>query len=399
MNKMTRILKGIKVVDLTQVGAGPMCTRILGDFGAEVIKVEIPKVGEPARTVPPYLKGQSYYFTVMNTNKKSITLNLRSEKGAKIFRELLGRAHVLVENFTPGVMKRLKIGYEEVREINPGIIYLSISGFGQEGPYRSYPTYDPIIQAMGGAMALTGEADGPPMMSGVGLADWMTGMSAAVATLAAVIFWKNTEKGQHIDLSMQDCVWLMAAQGHFSAYFAKGEIPSRTGNYLSPFAPYNCYKAKDGYIFISIISNVNWQGLLKAMGKEDLIEDPDLSRLKGRRERLKEIDQMVQAWVGDKTIEEIRGKLLEERVPSGPVLTFDKLIADPNLLARQMIVDIEQPGVGTMKIPGSPFKFSESPVAFKLPAPSLGEHNAEIYSDLLGLSKEDLTSLEEEGVI
>lgn len=396
---MAKILEGIRILDLSQVGAGPMCTRLLGDFGAEVIKVEIPKVGEPARTLPPFLKGQPYYFTVMNTNKKSITLNLRSEKGAKIFTELLGRSHVLVESFTPGVMKRLKIGYEEVREINPGIIYVSVSGFGQEGPYRSYPAYDPIIQAMGGAMALTGEADGPPMMSGVGLADWMTGMSATVATLAAVIFWKNTGMGQRIDLSMQDCVWLMAAQGHFSAYFVKGEIPSRTGNYLPPFAPYNCYTAKDGHIFIAVISNANWKGLLKAMGREDLKEDPDLSRLKGRRERLEEIDRMVQEWVGDKPIEEIRERLREAHVACGPVLTFDKLVTDPHLLARQMIVDIEQPGVGMMKMPGSPFKFSESPVEFKLPAPALGEHNAEIYSHLLGLGKEDLTSLEEEGII
>jgi crotonobetainyl-CoA:carnitine CoA-transferase CaiB-like acyl-CoA transferase len=296
-------------------------------------------------------------------------------------------------------MKRLKLSYEEVREVNPAIIYVSISGFGQEGPYSSFPAYDPIIQAMGGSTALTGEPDGPPVMSGIGVADWFSGMSATVATLLALLFWKNTGKGQYIDLSMQDCVWLMAAQTHASAYFAKGEVPTKTGNYMPPFAPYNCYKAKDGYIVIAAITNVQWQGLLKAMGREDLLQDPHLSHLKGRGKKVAEIDQMIQAWVEEKTIREIQDKLVEERVPSGPVLTFDKLIADPNLLARQMITDIEQPGVGKMKIPGSVFKLSESAVEFKLPAPSLGEHNAEIYSQVLGLGQEDLASLKEEEII
>lgn len=396
---MTKILEGIRVLDLSQVGVGPMCTRILGDFGAEVIKVEIPKVGEPARTVPPFLKGQSYLFTVLNINKKSITLNLRSEKGLDIFKELIKKSHVVIENFMPGTMKRLRLSYEEVKEVNSGIIYVSVSGFGQEGPYSYFPAYDPIIQAMGGSMALTGETHGPPMMSGIGVADWFSGMSATVATLLALLSWKNTGKGQYIDLSMQDCVWLMTAQAHGSAYFAKGELPTRTGNYMPPFVPYNCYKAKDGYIVIAAISNAQWQGLMKAMGKEDLLDDPQFSQLKGRREKLEEIDQMVQVWVGERAIKEIQDKLVEVRVPSGPVLTFDKLITDPNLLARQMITDIEQPGVGKMKIPGSVFKLSESPVEFKLPAPSLGEYNAEIYSQVLGLSQEELASLKEEGII
>ena len=396
---MAKILDGVRILDLSQVGVGPFCTRMFGDFGAEVTKIERPQMGESARSVPPYHKDWSYYFIVMNTNKKSITLNLKSEKGKEIFKELVKKSHVIIENYLPGVMKKLKLSYEEVREVNPEIIYLSMSGFGQHGPYSHFPAYDPIIQAMSGVMDLTGEADGRPLRAGMGLADWLGGSFAAIAILGALLHRKNTGKGQYIDLSMQDCVWQLIAQENFSKYFVKGETPARSGNCVPPFAPVNSYKAKDGYIFISVISNIEWERLLKAMGKEELIKDPILSRASERRKRWDEIDRMVQDWVAERTINEVQDKCLEAGVPSGPVLTFSDLINNPHLKGREMIVDFEQPGVGKIKIPGSPFKFSESPVEFKLPAPSLGEHNEEVYSELLGLSQEEMVRLEKEKVI
>ncbi len=396
---MAKILEGVRILDLSQVGVGPFCTRMFGDFGAEVIKIERPETGEAARSLPPYLKDWSYYFIVMNTNKKSITLNLKSEKGKDIFKELTKKSHVIIENYLPGVMKRLKLSYDEVREVNPGIIYLSMSGFGQHGPYSHFPAYDPIIQAMSGVMDLTGEADGPPLRAGMGVADWLGGSFAAIAILGALFHMKNSGQGQYIDLSMQDCVWQLIAQENFSHYFAKGETPKRSGNLIPPFAPVNSYKAKDGYIFISVISNIEWTRLLRAMEKEELIDDPVLSHASERRKRLDEIDRIVQEWVGERTIKEVQDKCLEADVPSGPVLTFSDLINNPHLMGREMIVDFKQPGVGKIKIPGSPFKFSETPVEFKLPAPSLGEHNAEVYSQLLGLSQEEMGRLEEEKII
>jgi crotonobetainyl-CoA:carnitine CoA-transferase CaiB-like acyl-CoA transferase len=371
----------------------------LGDLGAEIIKIEKPNSGDATRSMPPLVKGQGYVFFTMNRNKKSVTLDLKAERGKRIFKELAQKGDVVVENFTPGVMERLGFTYEELRAINPKIIFASVSGFGQTGPYRSRVAFDPILQAMGGWMSITGYPNKPPVMTGSALADFVSSLHAMVAILAALLYREKTGEGQAIDISMHDCTWETAAAEYFGLYFVSGKVPLRVGNRRLYVAPHDAFRAKDGYVFIVTIPNAQWLNLLRVIGREDLADDPRFASPSKRVENEEQANALVQEWVKTRTVEQVLTELEAARVPCAPILDIAQVVDDPHLLSRNMVLEVEQPDAGRIKVPGSVFKLSETPGEVKSPAPSLGQHNEEIYRGLLGYSKEEIASLREEGII
>jgi CoA:oxalate CoA-transferase len=392
-------LEGVKVLDFTQYLSGPHGTAILSELGAEVIKIEMPGKGEPERqAMPKTPKGESYQFFSYNRGKKSITLNLKNPKGLEIARQLATKVDILVENFAPGGMERLGLSYEEIRKINPRIIYASISGFGQTGPRRNDVSYDVVAQAMGGLMSVTGYADGEPLKAGISLGDYMGGFNGAIAILAALYYRTITGEGQAIDISMQDGIWAMVFPDRAN-YFDTLEVPKRFGNKLSSSAPFGAYNAKDGYVVICTITDPQWQKVLQAMGRDDLSGDARYATREDRTRNMQEVDGLVQAWCQEKTVEEVFAILKKYGVPCSPLPTFDQVAADPQLIEREMIVEVEQPVSGKVKLTGSVYKMTQTPGDRKKRVPEVGEHNEEIYRGLLGIDAEEMKNLKEEKVI
>ncbi|MBN2321312.1 MAG: CoA transferase [Acidobacteria bacterium] len=392
-------LEGVKVLDFTQYLSGPHGTSVLSELGAEVIKIERPGKGEPERqAMPKTPKGESYQFFSYNRGKKSITLNLKDPKGVEIAKKLVAKVDILVENFAPGGMDRLGLSYEEVSRINPGIIYASISGFGQTGPRRNDVSYDVVAQAMGGLMSVTGQADGEPTKAGISLGDYMGGYNGVIAILAALYYRTVTGEGQAIDVSMQDGIWAMVFPDRAN-YFDTLEVPKRFGNKLSSSAPFGAYHSRDGYVVICTITDPQWQKVLLAMGREDLSGEERFATRENRTKNMEEVDGLVQAWCKERTVEEAMAALKEYQVPCSPLPTFDQVASDPQLLEREMIVEVDQPVSGRVKLSGSVYKMSKTPGDRKKRVPDIGEHNIEVYRGLLGISDEDMKKLEEEKVI
>jgi CoA:oxalate CoA-transferase len=396
---MTKALEGVRVLDFTQYLSGPHCTAVLSELGAEIIKVEMPGKGEPERVAMPMTpKRESYQFLSYNRGKKSITLNLKNPKGLEIANKLTAKADVLVENFAPGVLERLGLGYEEASKINPRIIYASISGFGQTGPRRNDISYDVVAQAMGGLMSVTGYPDGEPLKVGVSLGDYMGGYNGAIAILAALYYRKVTGEGQAIDISMQDGIWAMVFPDR-ADYFDTHIVPKRFGNRLSSSAPFGAYNAKDGYVVICTITDPQWQRVLQAMGREDLSGEQRYATRENRTKNMGEVDGLVQGWCKGRTVEEAIAILKRFQVPCSPLPTFDQVAGDPQLLSREMIVEVDQPVSGKVKLTGSVYKMSKTPGDRKKRVPAVGEHNEEIYGGLLGIDAREMQKLKEESVI
>ena len=396
---MPKALDGVKVLDFTQYNAGPNCSMFLRELGAEVIKVEIPGRGDAERaSMPLSKKREALQFICRNRGKKSITLNLKNEKGLGIATALAARADVLVENFAAGVMDRLGLSYEELTRINPRLIYASISGYGHTGPRSSEPSYDLVTQAMGGLMSITGFPDGPPTRVGAALGDYLGGLNTAVAILAALYYRSMTGEGQAIDISMQDGVWAFVLPER-ADYFVNNETPKRYGNRYSHVAPAGSYTATNGDFIIFIATENQWGSLLHIIGREDLTGDKRYATREGRTNHRDEVDALVEGWSKTRTVEEILDALKKAKVPCSPVPTFDEVAHDPQLLSRGMIVEVEQPISGKVKLTGSVLKMSKTPGDKRFPAPALGEHNHEIYSGMLGYSREEIQKLKEEGVI
>jgi len=396
---MAKALGDVRVLDFTQYLSGPHGTSVLCELGAEVIKVERPGTGEPERKAAPLTpKGESYQFLSYNRGKKSVTLNLKSPEGVEIAKKLIAKCDVLVENFAPGVMERLGLGYDVASKINPGIIYASISGFGQTGPRRDQVTYDVVGQAMGGLMSVTGYEDGGPLKVGVSLADYMGGYNAAIAILAALHYKTVTGEGQYIDISMQDSIFAMVFPDR-ADYFDTFIPPKRIGNRLSSSAPFGSYKAKDGYVVICTITDEQWQNVLKAIGREDLSDDERFRTRVLRAKHMAEVESVVNEWLKDKTVEEALEAFRKYKVPSSPVPTFEEVVRDPQLMHREMIIEVEQPLSGKVKLTGSVYKMSKTPGNRKLRIPLVGEHNEEIYGGLLGMDSKELERLKAEGII
>ncbi len=397
---MAGALDGVKVLDLSRAYAGPLCTLTLRDMGAEIIKVEMTGSGDTVRNDYPLTRGsESGTFIILNRGKKSVTLDLKSDKGRSMCLELVKKVDVLIENFSPGTMEKLGLGSQELCKLNPGLIYASISAYGQTGPRRNTVGYDPIIQAMGGMTGVTGFPDSPPIKCGVSVADFSGGLYTAIAILGALHHRQNTGQGQTIDISLQDCVWLLTSIEYSPPYFLTGHILPKLGNGHPAMTPGNLYMAKDGPVLIStgVLDQVH--RLYKIMGREDLIDTPLGANQRERIKYKEQIDTIVGEWTITKTVDEIVKQLQEAEIVCSPVPSFDQVCNDQHLISREMIIEVEQPVSGKVKTPGSLFKLSKTPGNVKFPAPMLGEHNLEIYSGMLGHTEEEINQLSMEGVI
>jgi formyl-CoA transferase len=397
---MSQALTGIRVVDLTNNQAGPSCGQILAWLGADVIKVEEPEKGDIARhAMNDRPDADSLFFLSFNANKRSLTLNLKDARGKDVFRDLLGTADVLLENFGPGVMERLGFGYPVLRALNPRLVFASIKGFGSYGPYSDYKSYEPIAQAMGGAMSVTGFPDGPPTYMWPSIGDSGTGMHCVIGILAALMQRHTTGEGQQIEVSMQDAV-LNLMRVSLRDHQRLGKPMPRTGNQLGAGVPGTTFRCAPGgpndYVFIFVQQQM-WRPLARAMGREDLIGDARYDTAEARWTHRAEVNALVEAWTSERPKHEVMKILGEAGVPCGAVLDTGEVINDPHLRARDMIVEVEHPVRGKYVTVGNPIKLSASPTTIGR-SPLLGEHRHEILTEL-GYSEADITALAKDGAI
>lgn len=377
-----KALAGLRVLDMTQFLAGPYCAMMLADMGAEVIKIENPPVGDFTRTTRPHINGVSMYFNNVNRNKKSVSINLKTPEGKEIFARLIKTADVLIENNRPGVMARLGFGYEDAKKINDGIIYASISGFGQYGPYAKKPGYDIIAQAMGGAMSVTGWPGEPPTRSGIALGDILAGQNAAIGILGAVQYRNKTGKGQHIDVALVDSI-VSSLETISMLYIVDGKIPGRTGNRYLMSYPYDSFSAKDGDYVIACGTDVHFVAFAKVLGRPELANDPQYSNNDSRKANAAALKQIINAWGKDKTVQECLDSIAPSGVPAAPILDIKQVYEDRHIHdAREMFVEVEHPVAGKITITGNPIKMSETAAKVRTSAPLLGENNDEIYQEL-----------------
>ncbi|MGB3367297.1 MAG: CoA transferase [Acidaminobacteraceae bacterium] len=391
-------LEGIKILDLSRVLAGPYCTMILGDLGADIIKVEMPVVGDDARHFGPYIKGESAYFMSLNRNKRSLVLDLKSEEGKKILRDMIKNVDVIVENFRPGTMEKLGLSYEQLKEYNPKIIYAAASGFGHTGPYSKKPAYDGVVQAMGGIMSITGEMGGKPTRVGPSIGDVAAGLFTCIGVLAALTSRNKTGEGQKVDVAMLDCQ-VAILENAIARYVVTGEAPKPAGNKHSSIVPFEPFDTSDGELMIAVGNDAIWARFCKATGLESLIEDPRFSINPKRNENYDVLRPLIAKAIKNKTIDEWREVLDASGVPNGPINTIDKVLEDEQVKARDMIVEVVHPIAGSLKMPGIPIKMSATPGAILSPAPMLGEHSSEILKELVGLSDEQIEKLRDLKVI
>lgn len=394
-----RALDGIRILDLTRVLAGPFCTMILADLGAEVIKLEFPKKGDDTRQYPPFIKSESAYFMNLNRNKKSLTLNLKNPQGKEVFRDLIKKVDVVVENFRPTTMERLGLGYENLKEINPKIIYASISGFGHYGRYKDRPGYDIIGQAMGGIMSVTGWPDSPPTRTGTAIADILAALNACIGILSALKYREATGEGQKIDVSLVDSV-VFAMETLNQIYIVEKRIPKRQGNRYEFIYPYDSFKAQDDWFVLGVGNNTIWERFCKVINKESLINDERFNSNDKRVKNYSEIKKMVEEWASDKKVNEIVSILLANRIPCAPIYSVDQVVNDPHIANdREMFLEVKHPTLGKVKLGGNPIKLSKTKPTIRQAPPLLGQHTEDVLNNLLGLSKEEIEKLREEGVI
>ena len=398
---MAKALQGIRVLDLTQYEAGPSCTQMLAWLGAEVIKIE-PLTGEPGRTALSDKRGEdAWFFLLLNSGKKGVTLNLKSPRGRAMFEEMVKQADVVVENMGPGAMERLGLGYEALRRLNPRIISASVKGFGSTGPYADYKSFEWIAQAMAGAMSMTGWADGPPTKAIGGLADTGAGLHTAIGILAAIIQRQATGTGQQIEVAQQEAV-VNLLRIHLRDTYADGKPVPRQGNRSVNASPSNLYRCRPGgpndYVFLHVATVDMWKSLTTIVGRPELGDDPRYADRRDRVQFIDEIDAMIEAWTEKRTKHEVMEILAGAGIPCGAVLDSVEVLADPHLKARGMIVELEHPRRGPYPMPANPVRLSDSPTEM-VRAPLLGEHNQEVYGALLGYGPAELDALRRDGVI
>lgn len=391
-------LQGLKILDFTRVYSGPYCTMLLADLGADVIKVEAVGHGDDTRSFYPIKNGESGYFTYLNRSKRSITLNLKAEEGKQIALRLIQWADVVVENFSAGTINKLGLGYEAAKAANPSIIYASISGFGQSGPYSKKAAYDAVAQAMGGMTYLTGYPDEEPVKVGPAISDAATGVHTAVAILAALHYRERTGEGQYIDVAMMDTVFSML-ENSVPIMTMLGENPERIGNANPGSAPYNMYHTSDGSVFIATANDSLFTRLIGVMGQPELIRDPRFNSNPNRKLHEKEIDPIVEQWTRQHTTAEVETMLDQVGVPVASAKSVAQLVQDPQLRHRNMLIDQEVPGVGIVTYPGNPLKLQKTPPDTSRRAPMLGEHTDEILQNLLGYDKAEIQQLRESKTI
>ena len=391
-------LQGIKVVDLTQAMAGPCCSMVLGDFGAEVIKIEPPESGDMLRYWgPPFEGGIGSYFLMFNRNKKGMTLNLRDPRAKEIFHRLARQADVVVESFRPKVKHKLGIDYETLAQDNPGLIYTSISGFGQTGPYAARPGFDPIAQGMSGLMSITGTRESGPTRVGTAIGDYFTGVFAALGTILALFERKTSGRGQTVDASLlETLVGCLGVQA--STYLSTDVRPEPQGNNHPVQSPYGSFATKDGYIIIAAGNQGMWERCAKALDLGELIEDPRFLTVADRVQNRSALMELMEKRLGTGASAHWLEILEEAGVASGPILYIDEVFKDPQVLHQEMLKVIDHPVLGRLKTTGFSANLSRSKADISLPPPLLGEHNQEILSEL-GFQESQLAELKKDGVI
>jgi CoA:oxalate CoA-transferase len=396
MNK--GILDGVVVLDLTRVLAGPYCGMLLGDMGATVYKIEQPKKGDDSRAFGPFINGESCYYMNLNRSKIGVTLNLKTPEGKEVFREMVKKADVVIENYRPGTMEKLGLGYESLKEINPGIVYGCVSGFGHYGPYSQRAGYDIIGQAMSGLMSTSGWPGGEPTRTGTAMSDVLGGLSVTIGVLAAVLNKVKTGQGQKVDVSLVDAT-VSSLEIINQIYLATGRIPERIGNRYESTYPYDSFKVKDGSIVIACGNDKLFGILANEMGQPELISDPRFIKNIDRVTNHAPLKEIVEAWSINFTIDEIVDRLLALGIPAAPINTIDRVVKDPHIaVAREMFVEVDHPVAGKTTLTGDHIKFSDKKAGATKPAPTLGQDNFEVYGKLLGFSEETIKEYIEKGV-
>ena len=397
---MSKALEGIRIIDMTHNQAGPACTQILAWLGADVIKLEEPGKGDVARTNMRDQDSDSLFFLILNANKQSLTLNLKTEEGKELFKKVIEKADVLVENFSPGALDRLGLGYKVLSKINKKLIYATIKGFGTYGPYSEFKSFEPIAQAMGGAMCATGFPENPPTYVWPAIGDSGTGMHMAIGILAALQQRNSSGKGQEVEVSMQDSVaniMRISLRDHQRL----GGVQERTGNQLGKNVPGSTYPCAPGgrndYIYIFAQQQM-WKAFANAIGRPDIIEDPRYATPESRWDNRETLNAIIEGWTRQKTKYEAMRILGDAGVPSGACQDTGEILEDPHLKEREMIIDIDYPPRGKYKTVGCPIKLSDSPAEIKRP-PTLGEHTEDLLGKLCGVASEDLAKLRDKGAI
>ena len=386
--KNKKPLAGVRVLDLTRVLAGPYCTMMLADFGADVIKIEPPD-GDDSRLFGPFVGQESAYFMSLNRNKRSMVLNFKREEERALFRAMVGRADVVVENYRPGTMEKFGLGYETLRQINPRLIYAACSGFGHTGPYRDKPAYDIIVQAMGGIMSITGPEGGEPIRVGASVGDIFAGMFTAYGVMLALYHRERTGEGQKVDVGMLDCQ-VAVLENAIARYVTSGIVPQPLGNRHPSITPFSSFTAKDGHIIVGAGNDRLWERLVNILGRPDLAADPRFATNADRTANVKELTAILNSIFQQRTIAEWIETLEAAGLPCAPINTIDRIVNDPHIKAREMIVELEHPVAGKLKVPGVPVKMSATPGAAERPAPLLGQHTAEILQELLGWDEQEI---------
>lgn len=380
-------LEGLVVLDLTRVLAGPYCSMMLADFGANIIKIEPPEVGDDSRHFGPFVGKESAYFMSLNRNKRSITLNFKKEAHIELFREMVKQADVVLENYRPGTMEKFGLGYDELKQINPKIIYAACSGFGHSGPYMDKPAYDIVVQAMGGIMSITGAEGGEPTRVGASIGDIIAGMFTAYGVMLGLFHRLKTGEGQKVDVGMLDCQ-VAVLENAISRYATSGVSPVPLGNRHPSITPFAAFTAKDGHLIVGAGNERLWEKLCTLIGSPELITDERFNNNGNRTNNVKELMVILDAIFVKKTINEWLALLEDAGLPCAPINTIDKIVNDPHIAARDMIVEVEHPVAGHLKMAGVPVKMSLTPGKVEYHAPLLGQHNAEILKEMFGWDQE-----------
>ncbi len=389
-------LHGLKVLDLTQAMAGPIATMLMGDLGADIIKIE-PPTGDQTRTwAPPFINGISAYFLSVNRNKKSISLDLKSPRGQEILRKLASRADILMENFRPGTLDRLGLSYEDAQKENPGLIYCSLSGYGQDGPQRDWPGYDLTVLANSGLLSINAEEGRTPIKFGVPIADIVSGMFANTAILSALYERTISGKGQHIDMSMLDANFTILTHQAFN-YFATGKNPRKLGSAHSSIAPYQVFRTGDSFIALAVGTEKLWKVFCRSIGRDDLTDHELFSENALRVQNRDKLVEELEKTFSKTTTSELFQKFLKAGIPAAPINTIEEAIENPQIKARNMVTSMDTP-YGKIPVMGSPFKMSRTPGKVSKAPPQLGEDSESILVEI-GYSREEIESLKKDGVI
>ncbi|MFA7216063.1 MAG: CoA transferase [Bacillota bacterium] len=392
-------LQDVVVLDLTRVLAGPYCSMILANLGAEVLKVERPGIGDDSKSFGPYKNGESAYFVSINRGKKSIAIDLKNEEGKKLIREFAAKADIVLENFRPGTMEKLGLSYEELSKVNPGIIYGAVSGFGHTGPYSRKPAYDVIAQSMSGIMSITGEPEGVPVRIGSSVGDIVGGMFLCIGVVSALYDRVSTGKGQKVDVAMLDGQ-IAVLENAIARYSLTGEIPGPLGSRHPSITPFEAFKSKDSWVVVACGNQEIWERFCRMANREDMLQDPDFATNDLRTENYKKIKPIIDGLIGQKTTAEWLEMLEANGIPASPINTIDRVVDDPHVKARRMIMNVLQPGMGELHVAGNPVKMSrmedENVSGY---APGLGEHTDMLLKSYLGYDDDRIKVLRDKRAV